>query len=161
MLGFNAAMTVDYIPSPGTPDTTFERLSEYVSAIDPAWVSRTRGVDAMFLQRYLDLAGRPTMPESFRQTARSIGVDAGGLFRDFRVVANLQRVVSLYEDHLRFQPQAINRDFPVVATYIVGDQISLDLRTHGEPALVDTASGELVGPRALRDEARSAHRVAE
>jgi hypothetical protein len=148
---------VDIIPHEGNPGSLFERLRDYVSAIDPTWTARIQGVDETLLRRYMQLIGRGTdlslMPESFRQTALSIGVDAGGLFKDFRVDTNLEDVVSLYEEYQQFEPQAINADLPIVAKYIVGDQISLDMRTASEPPVVDTSNGEFVGPRARSWEA--------
>lgn len=148
---------VEITPREGTAENLFERLRDYVSAIDPTWPTRVRPIDEALLRRYVQLTGRgadlSAMPASFRQTALSIGADAGGLFEDFRVDTNLEEVVSLYEEFQQFEPQSINPDLPIVARYIVGDQISLDMTTDAEPPVVDTSTGELMGPRARSWEA--------
>jgi hypothetical protein len=35
----------DVIPREGTPDTFFERLRDYMGAVDLTWAGRIRGVD--------------------------------------------------------------------------------------------------------------------
>jgi hypothetical protein len=148
---------VELTPREGTPGTLFERLRDYVSAIDLTWTARIRPVDEALLRRYVQLSGRgndlSAIPESFRQTALSIGADAGGLFEDFRIDTNLEEVVSLYEEWQQFEPHAINADLPVVALYIVGAQMSLDMRTGAEPPVVESSNGYLMGPRARSWEA--------
>jgi len=147
----------EFIPREGTPGSLFERLRDYVSAIDSTWAARISGVDEALLRRYVQLTGRgadpSSMPESFRQTALSMGSDAGGLFNDFQINTSLKRIVSLYETFQQNDPQAINPNLPIVARYIEGDQVSLDMHTDTEPSVVDTSEGEFVGPRARSWEA--------
>jgi len=148
---------VEVIPRKGTPEDLVPRLRDYVAAIDPTWPARVRPADEELLRRYLELIGRgadPTaIPESFRRTALYMGADAGGLFDDLRIDTNLEEVVSLYEEFQQFEPESINPQLPIVARYIVGDQISLDMTTDTEPPVVDSSNGELVGPRARSWEA--------
>lgn len=148
---------IEIIPRQGQQNNLFERLRDYMSAIDSTWPVRVKPADKKLLERFSQLTGRGTdpswIPEAFRQTALSIGCDAGGLFKDFMVNTNLEDIISLYEDYQKFEPQAINPDLPIVAKYIIGAQISLNMSTNMEPPIVDTSNGEFIRPRAKSWEA--------
>ena len=142
----------DLIPRAGEPETAIDRLFEYAAPIDPGLSRRVRGADEDMIALYAKLAGfgADALPASYRAFSQFMGLDDGGLFQNFRIQARLPSLIKLYQECVQSEPDSINPDLPVVATYIVGDQISLDRSAEvPEPEVVETSDGELIAPLSL------------
>lgn len=142
------------IPPEGDPSTIIDRLLDYVTPVDHNWSHRMRGASIDMIALYAKLAGFganiDALPMAYSMFVHSMGVDDGGLLRNFRMQARLPSLIRLYQDCLRSEPESLNPDLPVVATYIIGDQISLDRATRIiEPEVVETSDGELIAKLAL------------
>jgi hypothetical protein len=143
-------MVADLIPAQGDPATLFERLRAHVAPFDPALVTRFQGASQAELDRYAALSGfGDDVPASYRSFALGMGRDNGGYLVDLRMDAKLPSIIELYEECEDSEYDSLSPDFPVAATYIVGDEVSFDRRTGvAEPPLVDSSDGELVRPLA-------------
>ena len=133
------------------PATLVARLREYISPHDPTWAARIQPCTDEDLAHYAGLAGlgaaADALPAAYRAFARAMGGDCGGLFKGLRIDTRVREIVTLYQEYQQFEPDAINPLLPVVGLYIVGDQISLDLRAAAaDPAVADTSNGEWVQP---------------
>lgn len=131
----------------GAPDTLFARLCDYVCPHDPQWRRRVRPATGEELARYARLSGLEggldALPEAYLVLARAMGGDAGGLFGGVLVDTSVARILRLYEAFRTSEEDAIEPRLPVVGVRVVGDQISLDLRSpSSDPAVVDTSLGE-------------------
>lgn len=126
----------------GDPNTLAQRVIEYVSKFDRGFRSRIRPVEDALFEDYLAIGrlkdGGGTLPESYRSFATSMGLDAGGLFKPIKVVSEIEVILQLYKDYEKFEPEAIRSNFPIVAKYTIGDQISLDLSSGPDPQVVET-----------------------
>jgi hypothetical protein len=139
---------VDVVPARGHPATLFERMRDHVAPFDPDLVARFQGASKAEVDRYAALSGFGIdVPASYRSFALGLGHHDGGFLVDLRLDAKLPSIIELYEDLEDNDFDSLSPDFPVAATYIVGDEVSFDRRTGlAEPPLVDTASGELLRP---------------
>jgi hypothetical protein len=143
--------TVKLFPSTGTPDSVIERLREYADPLDPDLFRRVRGADADMIAAYSKLAGfhesNHSMPASYLAFLETMGLEDGGLLQQFRIEARLPSLIDFYQEAFSVEPEILNPDLPVIATYIVGDQISFDCTTAlPEPEVVESSCGELMGP---------------
>lgn len=142
--------TQNPIPASGAPETLFARLCAHIAPHDPGWRERLLPADDVELARYAGLAGLGAvdhLPASYLVCARGMGRDSAGLFRDLRFDTSIPRIVRLYEAFQHSEPDAINPELPVVGLFIVGDQLSLDLRSpSADPPIVETTQGEYWEP---------------
>ena len=134
--------TPDLEPKQGSSATLVARLRAYLEAFDPEGPLRWRGADEEEIAEYARLceirAGRQ-LPVSYLTYLRSLGQSNGDLFGDFKLVTELPRLIKLYRGASELEP--FSPDFPVCGTYVIGDQISLDMREQGEPPVVETTNG--------------------
>jgi hypothetical protein len=139
--------TPDLLPREGPSATAVERLLEWLAPHHPAFANRIKGAPRAMVDRYAKLAGfgesASDLPPSFTAYLLAMGLDNAGLLQTFRIVSKADELVDYYEESLRDEPDDLDADFPVAATYIVGDQVSFDRRDGSvEPALVDSSCGE-------------------
>jgi len=142
-------------PRPGVAATFVDRLTEYISPIDPSWTETIRPAREDDIAQYLEKSGlaraKLSLPESYTQFLSRMGEDDGGIFGTALIDATMSNLLDYYSDALRgiyrdFDADDTNPELPVIAQYETGDTISMDLRGRPEePEIHDTESGEDLG----------------
>ena len=115
----------------GTPETIIARLRDYIDPVDPTFFKATSGATTELIEHYCTLAGLRSidvLPPSYREFLRVMGTRDAGLFVDIQLKTSISWLVEIYEDWMVSQPDTFGPELPIVATYIIGDQLSLDLR---------------------------------
>ncbi|HMK47659.1 MAG TPA: SMI1/KNR4 family protein [Methanocella sp.] len=133
-------------PRSGVAATFVDRLTEYISPVDPCWAETISPAREDDIARYLEVSGLAraglSLPESYLQFLSRMGEDDGGIFRTVLADARLSRFCAYYSADP--DPEDIdNPELPIIARYETGDDISLDLRGRPEePEVHDTNFGE-------------------
>lgn len=136
-------------PRRGPPESLMERLQSYLHPVDPAFGERCVPARVRSIERYAALAGfdgGDTLPRGFRCFLEAMGKKDGGLLSKRGIDAELDSMIQMYEDCLKTEPESLNPHLPVVAAFLVGGEISLDLRAPSDdPAVVESSEGSYAG----------------
>ncbi len=139
--------TRNLTPQQGSVDSFVSRLVEYVSSHDSAYPTKIKGASQKQIERYCELSGiRPDEPPStYLSYLETLGVEDGDLLGWRRIDPKIERLIRVYEDWSTSEPESLSSTVPVIGTYLVGDQVSLDLRSPTpNPPVVETSDAEIV-----------------
>ena len=132
----------DLEPEQGPPETLVLRLRRYLEPFDPECARNWRGSNEETIAEYTrlcDLRADRALPLSYLTYLRALGDANGDLFGEFKLVTEVPRLIELYQGASELEP--LSGDLPVCGSYVVSDQISLDLRGEGEPSVAETTNG--------------------
>lgn len=116
---------------------------EFVSQVDVDFSQRVVGANATLIDRYAESLGASApgaIPLSLRSFFQSFGLGHGGLLDPFVMEVNLERYLRMYVNATEFDPMSTR--LVVLANYVVGDQVSIDLDSPGQEHEVVGSSGD-------------------
>ncbi len=126
------------IPTEGTPDTIFERLSAYISHIDKDWINRIKPASKESIEEIRRLSRIQEtgydFPEVYLQYMKYMGEDDGeflsyGLYAD----TGIKEIIELYKINIRCHEDEIN---PYQLIFAINNEVDAEfyitMNTKGE-----------------------------
>lgn len=138
----------DILPNQGAPDSIVARLMGYVEKFDKEFSEKIRGASKDEIFRLEELSGlrRPIgeISPTYLAFIQGMGVDDGGLLsKNLKIKSDIISLINYYEDCIRLEPETLNVELPVVATYMGGDQVSLNnSKEFPGVEVIETSDGE-------------------
>lgn len=120
-----------FLPDQGAADSVVSRVLAYINEFDKEFSGRIRGASIDAISHYEDLSkvgvSLGEISPTYLEFVLRMGADDCGLLsKNLRIKSNFYSLINYYEDCIKLEPETLNELFPVVATYMFGDQVSLN-----------------------------------
>lgn len=133
------------IPSPGDNSNLFQRLSSYITKVDPDWINRIKPASQESINLLRKLSGLEDagldLPEAYKIFLEYMGEDDGGMMDSLNGDTFIGEIIDFYKEVNEENPDELNPQYLAFLSTYFGGQISFEMSKPDNPSIVMASEG--------------------